>query len=706
MSSKVQAFGLDISDHSVNLVLLDKNRNVTISLREKLPFGIVNNGNIKDKQFLAEVLIKLKEKAGKKLKTENVILALPEHNIYSHILNVPKSLANNPKVILKLAQENIPLDLNESIFDYKIIEKDKKEQQLLFVAVEQNLVLNYLEVLQMAQLKAIAIDIEPNSIAKALEKPKSKFNIKLKKENDKLKKEKINNQAIETIIKESLPEAEISLDIGAKFSVVTIFYNGNIFSPISIPIGGQHFTKIIQEELKISDFEKADQAKKKLTIKSKDFLKLEKRMNELCDRIIHEITDLIHYFESHNDINVTTLHLSGGSSRYPGLKEYLQENLEINVEKAVPQVKCKDGSTTELFITAAGLALRGISKDPISNDINLLPAAQKKLLIEQAAKSAIIYSSLIILFISSTLLASFNIVLSGLYFDLDGLEKSNTSLERITEGQRYQEIKTHIQELNDGIQVAKQSQNVSYSLQAILKDFQVRVPKTIIINQFAYKNKDNLSTIDITGFALTRDKVLLLQEALETTPFYQNLAKPVSNFVNQKNIHFKFSFDFDLDGFQKYQVEQKIIEAKAQKQADLDKENEALHNASYPGGNPDYIPAFTTGSGNTTTNTKEIIYSTGEQTQNKPLIPIEPGLINTEQLTEINLEGSQMSTSLEEDLTQEDQTIEEIISNSSNEDYPFQEKIHEKVGDVFIIEQNFTRPTDTENNENLNNSNL
>ncbi len=167
---KIHAFGLDISDYSVTIVFLNKKRKVEVCLREKLPFGVVVNGKVKDKQALSEALAKLKEKAGADLPTDNVIFSLPESKVFAHVFSVPTSLSNDPKVILKLAQEHIPLDLNESIFDYKIIKDkalSKNERKIYFVAVEEKLIFDYLEVLTLVKFNPIAIDMGQSSVAGA-----------------------------------------------------------------------------------------------------------------------------------------------------------------------------------------------------------------------------------------------------------------------------------------------------------------------------------------------------------------------------------------------------------------------------------------------------------------------------------------------------------------------------------------------------------
>lgn len=688
----IHAFGLDISDSSIEMVVLNKKRKVLVAFRENLPFGVVSAGKIKDKEALAEILLKIKEKVGKKLVTENVIISLPETNVFAHILSVPRSLVYDAKVILKLAQEHIPLNLNEAIFDYKIINDkilNKREKKVFFVAAEDKLIYDYLEVLNKVQLKPIAIDIDPNSITRALipEKKKNYKKVVIEKkkkvkENKDEKKETENLDATSETIEIDLPTAEIMVDIGDKNTLATIFFDNFAFPSISLPIAGQTFSKIILEKLKTRDFEEAEKLKRKLTINSADYKKIEEDFTQNIQKIISEIKSLITYFEKSNEAKVKTMYLSGGGSHLIELKNIFQTEFNLEIKTAIPEVIVNKEMEEEYFLNATGLALRGISKDPVTADINLLPAVQKRLLIEQQARNVIIYSSLVILFISSLLLASFNIVLSNLYFDLEGLEKANSSFEKIVEGTRYKEIKAHIQELNDTVKVVKQTQEETYSLQEIRNYFYASVPTTVVINQFNYHKKDKNHAINVNGFALSREKVLVLQEKLKNTPFYKNLFAPLSNILNQKNIYFAFSFDLDLEKFKQYikEVEQKRIDAEKQKA----EEEKLKLQSGYQESNGKNIPAFTTASGEIITN-KSI---TSNQNNTNKDNPISLPSVKQDQLQDL---GNNL-TPLSGGITQEEDVLEtqinEILSSTGSEQYPFQEKIHEKVGDIFIIEQN------------------
>ena len=96
--SKPIRFGLDISDHSVELIgLSEQNGKVIIEWagRLKLPAGIIQRGIILDQERLVQILGQLFDGAfGKERGQLQVALALPETQVYSKIFALPPNLTS------------------------------------------------------------------------------------------------------------------------------------------------------------------------------------------------------------------------------------------------------------------------------------------------------------------------------------------------------------------------------------------------------------------------------------------------------------------------------------------------------------------------------------------------------------------------------------------------------------------------------------
>jgi len=83
--------------------------------------------------------------------------------------------------------------------------------------------------------------------------------------------------------------------------------------------------------------------------------------------------------------------LVGGSALLPEADQYLADNLGAEVNLGNPFLKISDPkklvnlkNKAILFTNVAGLALRGMEKDPLSSDINLLPVRIRKFAIVPA----------------------------------------------------------------------------------------------------------------------------------------------------------------------------------------------------------------------------------------------------------------------------------------------------------------------------------
>jgi type IV pilus assembly protein PilM len=175
-------------------------------------------------------------------------------------------------------------------------------------------------------------------------------------------------------------------DIGARTANFSVFDEKGLKLSISITAAGNKFTKAISEKLNIS-LESAENLKKEAGLNSelkegKVFLILQKELQE----IIKEIKKIKEYFKNKTGKSIGKIVLAGGSAVLPELKEYLAENLEMAVEIGDPWLKINIDILKKkeyfkkaleinpiFYSTCIGSALRGLSKTPQKDGINLLP---------------------------------------------------------------------------------------------------------------------------------------------------------------------------------------------------------------------------------------------------------------------------------------------------------------------------------------------
>lgn len=346
-------FGLDISDYSIEAVLLKKKaEKPTLSAvgRTKIGSGIVEDGKILNKKDLISTLKNLTSNLQfGEIKTNKLIFSLPESKSFVHTFELPNNLAKNEieELVQSQTAQTFPYPLTDLYLDFQI-----ENNEVLLVASPKDIVDDYLELFEILKLQPIALEIESMSLARSL-----------------IREEK---------------ETVLIADIGARTTNFSLFDRKRLRLSISIPVAGNKFTQAISKELKIP-FEKAENLKKEAGLnpeikEGRIFLILQKEIQE----IIKEMRKIDKYFQEKEKKPIEKIILAGGSAILPSLSEYLSANLEKRVEIPAPLTKINIDIVKKEYLkekleinpifysTVIGLALRGLEKDPKRAGINLI----------------------------------------------------------------------------------------------------------------------------------------------------------------------------------------------------------------------------------------------------------------------------------------------------------------------------------------------
>ena len=353
-------FGVDISDYSIEIIALtgsSQNPQLLAMGSEILKTGIIEDNIILNKEKLKDTLKNLiKNPQFGEIKSNKFIFSLPESRCFVHVFELPQDFKKEEELefVESEASRTFPFLLSELYFDF-IVRTKSNSREVLLVASPKNIINEYLEVFKSLKLQPIAVDIESESLARVL---------------------------IEKIEKN---QAVLIVDIGAKVTNFGIFEENGLSESFSNKIGGNKFTQVLSEKLKIS-LEEAENLKKEIGLNpgrkgGKVFLILQKEIQE----IILEIRKIEDYFQKKEGKKITKIILAGGSSQMPRLQKYLTENLEKEVLIGDPWVKInvdilrekehfKKGLKPDpvLYSTAIGSALRGLAKNPEKIGINLI----------------------------------------------------------------------------------------------------------------------------------------------------------------------------------------------------------------------------------------------------------------------------------------------------------------------------------------------
>src|SRR6476620_10921820 len=172
----------------------------------------------------------------------------------------------------------------------------------------------------------------------------------------------------------------VVLDIGTDSSNLIITDGGKIIWQRPIPLGGNHFTRALTKEMKLT-FAKAEHLKRNAA-KSPDLAQILRALRPVLTEFVGEVQRSLGYFtNTHRDAHVAYMVGLGSAFKLPGLQKYLSEKLSLDVRK--PGKFARLGGESILadplfqenlltFPVAYGLALQGLGQARLST--NLLPA--------------------------------------------------------------------------------------------------------------------------------------------------------------------------------------------------------------------------------------------------------------------------------------------------------------------------------------------
>ncbi len=401
---------MDISNRSVKfLQLLRKGRGFKLDAFGKidLPPGIVEKGRILNPEVLSRRFKELLSSKKSQKLSRKVIVSLPETEAFLQVIQMPKMDPKElSKAILFEAENYIPLPMSEVYVDFEVIDPlyDHLDHQDVFLAaVPQNIVQEYLKVLEDAGFKPLAFEIESRAIFRAVIPRETAF--------------------VSTLI----------LDLGQTRTNFCIVSGHAVRFSGSMAFSGDILEQKISQSLKVDpaktkEIEKRygiqdafDAVSKLKAVETQKGLiqftsqlisgrKLAEILAPELSAFLQEIRRYLAFYEEHSfhehliplgqdalisraaDQERSSMHLeeavvpprpvkvsgvkkiiiTGGLANLKGLKEFLQSELGLQIELANPWVNVLPAplkSMPELevwesqqYTTAIGLALRGISE--------------------------------------------------------------------------------------------------------------------------------------------------------------------------------------------------------------------------------------------------------------------------------------------------------------------------------------------------------
>ncbi len=370
--------GIDISDHSVEILLLDKDGTITSYGRDILKDGVIYNGEILKQKELSEALkvalrntkpapldvpehTMKKKRVTLKKKNHKAIVSLPESKTYVHLFEFENKDNLYGKIEEKI-KSTIPFDYEDLYWDFNEIPSDGKKVKILCVAAQRDIVDSYIYFFKSANVDPVVFDIQGASIGRALLPTKKVREGKRKKE-------------ARDVMADG--KSRMIVDFGSKTTTLNVFNEDAVLSiSVPLPYAGNYFTKKIAEDKNV-DEERANEIKERegFTKESSVYDVL----NKCGKKIVEEIESATLYYKREFGSEIKEIIVTGGTSLLPGFVEFLEENIPgMSVKKGDSLKKVSDLDLIKerdsfFYANVVGLGLRSLLKDPIKEGINLLP---------------------------------------------------------------------------------------------------------------------------------------------------------------------------------------------------------------------------------------------------------------------------------------------------------------------------------------------
>lgn len=284
-----------------------------------------------------------------------VAVSVPSQNSFARFVNLPPVAPKRiPEIVKFEAAQQIPFDINDVQWDWQMFEQDKDtENKVGIFAIKNEIVNSVLEHFSRENITVSYIQMASMAL----------YNYALYDRGDLLNSDS---------------QGVAILDIGAENSDLVVCTKSTVWQR-SIPMGGNAFTKAIVEAFKLN-FEKAEKLKRTAAM-SKYARQIFQAMRPVFTELVAEVQRSLGFYSNSNpNVKLSKIIAVGGGTKMRGLLKYLQQSLQMPVEKPDsfkqlvlgPSVSAaKFHENVSDFGVVYGLALQGLGLGRIAS--NLLP---------------------------------------------------------------------------------------------------------------------------------------------------------------------------------------------------------------------------------------------------------------------------------------------------------------------------------------------
>ncbi|MBI4250073.1 pilus assembly protein PilM [Candidatus Uhrbacteria bacterium] len=339
--------GIDIADHTLSLVELEKNRNhphITSVTRVSIPSGIVVRGRIRDAEKLQELFeYAISAAHPAPMVSRNAIMGIPDSQLYTHLARLPaKKDSEFEEVARSEAFNTFPIEKRDLVYSYRSVSHTTDGADTVFIATSKEVLREWDLFFRRIGISVLFYDSEVLATARGL-------------------------------VAHGGDNAFCLVDIGAATTTVSVFDVIGIRYVYSIEHAGSALTEGIAK-LESLPFDEAQKRKHELDLADIP-TSLAAILPSFFDPILKEIDTAIKYVSQSYNVSVAKIILVGGTAALKGLPEYISKHTGIDTERGVSIITNAEQSRVqreEPSIESIGLALYGLNQKEYENSPNLI----------------------------------------------------------------------------------------------------------------------------------------------------------------------------------------------------------------------------------------------------------------------------------------------------------------------------------------------
>jgi type IV pilus assembly protein PilM len=304
--------GVDIGSSSVKVLEAHETGGaliVTGAGYASLPPTAVQNNTIVEPERVAEILAAVVDRMKPRSRQAVTVVPAPAVIVKKVVLPV-QNLQSLESAVMVEASHLIPENLENVNLDFQVLDwvDDGSKAEVLIVGAKKDIISSYVNAVAGAGLETVIVDVDHFALENMFE---------------------LNYDA-------PTGKPVGLIDIGARYTSITILEDGRSTFTGDVPAGGAEFNEVLVRQLGVS-FEEAELLKGGGQVRDFGPVETEPLLSSVTEFLIEEIQrNLSFFWTAATEEPLAGLYVSGGAASVPGFGEQLSQRIGVPVELVDP----------------------------------------------------------------------------------------------------------------------------------------------------------------------------------------------------------------------------------------------------------------------------------------------------------------------------------------------------------------------------------